>query len=202
MDDSRVALKGLVVTATKAQLQDKIYVEAQNRVSGIQLYLNDQECTLNEGDIVTVEGILATRDGEKCLTNCIITQTGTTTPLAPLAIGPGNVGGPDFEYVEGPPISGQQGVEGAYGVNNVGLLARCAGKVVFAGETYFVLNDGSFEGSTGVKVLLPDGVAAPAVDSIVGVTGISAVTIEGDDLYPVLRVRKAGDLTVVLEPVE
>ena len=197
MDGARIAVKDVVVTATGSQLGDKMYVESQDRLTGIQLYLGDAADASDVGDIVTVDGTLATRDGERALENCVITKTGTTTPLAPLAVNANEVGGSAFDYSPGPPASGQMGIDGCHAVNNVGLLARCAGKVVFAGDDYFVLNDGSFEGATGVKVLLPEGAAPPDLDAVVSVTGVSAVTLNGGYASPILRVRGAGDVTTV-----
>lgn len=195
-DGLRVAVHGAVVTATQAQLGDRLYVESPTRETGIQVYLGSDESSVVEGDVVTVEGRLATRDGEKCIENATLTKTGSVSPLRPLAMSPSRAGGGDFAYQTGPPTAGQRGVTGGIGANNIGLLIRCAGAVAASGDSHFLLNDGSLPGGAGLRVEVPPGVDVPAVGTVVGVTGVCGVTLNGVDNNPVLRVRGASDLTI------
>lgn len=171
---TRVAVKNLVVTASKAQLGDKLYVESANRTSGIQVYLGQFDSTVVEGDVVTVEGKLVNRDGERALEDCVVTKTGTTTPLTTLGLTASKLGSID-----------------------AGLLVRTWGRVTSVGDGFFLLNDGAYPEGSGLSVLLPAGVNAPPLDSFVVVKGISGATMAGSNPIPVLRVRSASDITTM-----
>lgn len=171
---TRVAVKNLVVTASKAQLGDKLYVESSNRASGVQAFLGQLDSTVVEGDVVTVEGKLSTRDGERALEDCVVTKTSTTTPLTTLGLSASKLGGID-----------------------TGLLVRTWGRVAHVGDGFFLLNDGAYPEGEGLSVLLPSGVSAPSLGSYVVVKGISGATAAGASVIPLLRVRGGSDVTTV-----
>jgi hypothetical protein len=197
-DGTRVAVHDLVVTATKAQLGDKVYVEAQDRTAGIQLYFGADPCTAVVGDIVTVEGRMTTRNGERAIESPVITKTGTLSPvLGALGMSTCQVGGMDYDCNGGPPAIGQRGPN-QYGVNNVGLLVRCAGAVTVVGDNYIYINDGCSSGS-GLKVLL-NGASMPAEGDMVAVTGISGLVQAGPDVSAILTARQPADFQVVPKP--
>ena len=193
-EGTRIAVHDLVVTATKSQLGDKLYVESQERACGIQVYVGDDESSAQIGDRVTVEGRLSVRDGETALENCVVTKTGTAAALKPLGVTAAKLGGGDFAYEPGPPAKGQKGIAGSVGLNNVGLLVRCCGKVAAAGADYFVLNDGSMPAGDGVTVLLPDGSGPPAAGQTVAVTGICGASLRSGQPEAVVRVRYSADV--------
>lgn len=196
-EGTRVAIDNVVVTATKAQLGDRAYVQSEDRTCGIQLFLGNDDWALQVGDRVTVEGRLAVKDGETVLENCLITKTGSAPTPKPLGITVANLGGGDFAFDPGPPARGQQGVAGGVGLNNVGLLVRCCGKVAAAGAGYFVLNDGSLPAGSGVTVLLPTGVSAPEPGRMAAVTGVCGTMLRAGQPEAVLLVRTASDVTLL-----
>ena len=181
---TRVAIDGLVVTAGMAQLTDKLYVSTQNRTSGIQCTSVSYDTSVVPGDIVKVEGRLATRDGERVLENCVVIKTSNMTPLRPLGV----VAGKAWEY---------------YGISTMGLLVRCAGTVVEIGADYFKISDGSadqYGAGADVVVELPSGVPAPTSGQVVSVTGPCGKGLVGAQEMPVVRLRDASDLVVVYTP--
>ena len=67
---------------------------------------------------------------------------------------------------------GQQGIIGAFGLNNTGLLVRTWGRIVERDPTW----------------------------SYVGVTGISSCEKDGTELHSVLRVRTQSDIVPYTSP--
>jgi hypothetical protein len=86
---------------------------------------------------------------------------------------------------------------------STGLLVRVAGRVTDSTSGFIYVDDGSAcppgQVASGVRVLLPSGVAAPAVGSWVDVTGISS-SAPGTPAVPAVRIRDAGDLQVISTP--
>lgn len=106
----------------------------------------------------------------------------------------GSIGGGDWFYdpVTG---SGQRGVAGGVGLNNVGLLVTTWGIVVSSGADHFVIRDsGAAPGPSQVKVLPPAGAAPPNVGSFVTVTGAVSCENVGGTIYPVLHARSQADI--------
>ncbi|MGQ9925222.1 MAG: hypothetical protein ACUVSM_15010, partial [Armatimonadota bacterium] len=89
-----------------------------------------------------------------------------------------DLGGGDAGY---DPASGrgQRGVSVGRGLNNIGLLARVAGKVEEVSgvaERFVVLNDGS----AAVRVLFSEQMNLPAPGEFIAVTGISSCLADPD----------------------
>lgn len=136
---------------------------------------------------------------------------GGTGTVRPLGIRPALLGGGDFFYTpEG--TTGQPGTQAwdwlasalvdVQGLNNIGLLVTTWGKVTWAGDDSFVIDDGSGSrfgdlSAPGVRVVVPVGVNIPALDTIVSVTGISSCYRVDDAVYRLLRVRKPADITTL-----
>jgi hypothetical protein len=82
------------------------------------------------------------------------------------------------------------GIQGAAGLNNIGMLARAFGLVTHSGPDYFYMDDGSgaSDGSPypGVKVLT-HGQTVPAEGTYVTFTGISACYRSGDSLHRLIH---------------
>ena len=105
------------------------------------------------------------------------------------------------------------GVEGGFGINNIGLLVRLWGKVTYrdTDNKFFYINDGSnrIDGTKvnnvyilGVRVSY-DNLATgntinpPDLDRYVMVTGISSTILVDSKIQPNLRPRRDADLKTV-----
>ena len=164
---------------------DYLYIEDDTRARGIRV-----EKTAHghvKGEVVSVEGTLATNsDGERYIAATTITQTGSGE-LDPLGMNNKWLGGGDFAYDPGPPISGQRGITGASGLNNIGLLVRVWGKVseidMANPAQWFRITDGS---NVQAKVAYPP--FAYALNDYVAISGISSCEVDTNgDLQRVLR---------------
>ncbi|MDO8682081.1 MAG: hypothetical protein Q7N50_01175 [Armatimonadota bacterium] len=128
-----------------------------------------------------------------------------------------SLGGAPFLYDPGPK-TGQMGTKAwirenggvltdLMGLNNVGLFVTVCGKVTGTVTGYFFMDDGSgFDdgdpAKSGIKVALPTGVSAPAIDTYVVVTGISSsykTSPLSSDVFRLLRPRQASDI-IPLDP--
>ncbi|MHB9036839.1 MAG: right-handed parallel beta-helix repeat-containing protein [Armatimonadota bacterium] len=100
--------------------------------------------------------------------------------------------------IGGGPFGEQDGITGAHGWNNIGLLIRTYGTVKEVDSaspaTWFKISDGSPE---HIKVALPAGTMAPWVDQHVIVTGISSCELVGTELDRLVRARGSDDIQVV-----
>jgi hypothetical protein len=110
-----------------------------------------------------------------------------------------NLGGGDWLY-DTATGAGQNGVDGGFGLNNIGLLVTVTGKVVTAASDAFYVEDGStaLAGSAPVrlyaKVICPPGTTVPAAGSMVNVTGISSCEKQNGTLHRVLKLRSENDI--------
>lgn len=180
-----VRLKGKSVTAI---LGDRTYVEESNRSNGIGIIGSH---SLSEGDTVSILGTLDVVDGEKCLTNpAIEILTTGNTPLSPLGLINRSLGGGDWFY-DLATGTGQRGITGGFGLNNIGLLVRTCGAFGYIDEHTFTVNDGS---GFDVKCIAPDDVALNESWGYVVVTGISSCEIVGPELHRLIRVRSQDDI--------
>ena len=118
--------------------------------------------------------------GERYI-NVFSVSVGASTTIGPLGMTNKSIGGADFSI----PPTGQPGVSGGIGLNNIGLLVRTTGLVSGGDVTAktFNLNDGS---SVNLKAVASDGI--PADGSYVVVTGIVSCEKLGPEAKPLLRV--------------
>jgi len=104
--------------------------------------------------------------------------------IKPLLMQTKSIGGSDFYYVDNP-LSGQQGVAGGVGLNNIGLLIRTWGIVVdrnpSASPAWYLLDDGS---GVRVKVIVPQDGSVPDLNTFIAVTGASSCYKQNNLLYP------------------
>ena len=188
---TRVTLTGKVVTCRRGLLTDRIYVEEPDETSGILVYATANPPPMVEGCRVDVTGSLDEVLSERALTNATFSNVQSGQPLHPLSISGRQLGGTDYGLY-------QKGVYKGYGLNNLGLLARCAGRITYTDFTCFYLDDGSRlrdgSGHTGVRVIWNED--KPDVGTFVVVTGISGCFIpDGTSRrVRVLRVRSAADI--------
>lgn len=182
-DGTYLQIGDAICTATSAQAGD-YFIESQDRSSGLRVRTTD---TMSVGERVTVSGIISTRaSGERQLTNSAVVSRTSSTPLLPVSVRLKSVGGGPL----GPYCAAVPGTSGTY---NVGLLARCFGRVTYAAANYVNINDGSLPGN-GLRVSTASLTAQPAVGEFVGVTGI--VQLQGtspSSAIPVLRPRSQAD---------
>ncbi len=116
-----------------------------------------------------------------------------------------DVGGGAWNYDPGPPQSGQQGVIGGSGLNNVGLLIRTSGRVTQIGTDYLYIDDGSnlrdgtltgAEENIGVRVIC-DPTGYNAGDYLI-VTGISSCFETPSGIVRRILTRKPEDILRIL----
>ncbi len=175
--DGQIARLGnAVVTAGTGEMNGAFYVEAANRSAGIRV---STDKVVPEGAQVTVAGALGTLNGERQITasDVFVESTGNELP-DPL---------------------GTVGRSFKVGLDNTGLLVRVWGTITATpeGSGYFYVDDGSNlqdgSGNIGIKVC-----GTPPADPVgkrVSVTGISGAELEGETPIPVIRTRRAEDVT-------
>lgn len=192
---TRISIANKVVTAGTNQLGGMFYIEETNRLWAIKVVTGS---TVNEGDLVTVTGTLATVDGERQITadSVVVNQQGVAVPqpLQKTVVPIG--GGPLNEWTPGP-IYGT-------GVHTGGILVKVFGFVRDRGSNFFYLDDysgvwvPSGQGTAFVpiraKVVCPAGVTIPANGTLVSVVGCSSIEKVGEELRRMIRLRKQADL--------
>ena len=159
---------------TSAVFTDYFYVEAEDRFSGIRVKKIGHTVTVDKQAQIT--GIIKTSDDGERYIDAYDVITGNTVNIKPVAMNHLAVGGGSWEF-NSQPKTGQEGIVGAKGLNNIGILARVCGKVTYQGSNYFYLNDGSAinDGSNhlGIKVMT-NGAAVPSTDTFVSITGVNS----------------------------
>ena len=113
-----------------------------------------------------------------------------TGEVAPLYMSNFALGGGSWLYTQGA-SAGQIGVDGACGLNNVGLLVSTAGKVSQNDSSSFFVDDGS---RRPVLVVVPSGVSLPNDGTHEVVTGVSSLTTIDGKLVRTVDVRYVGDI--------
>lgn len=180
LDGTAVRLSGAVATSGQSDFPDRFYASQADRSSGIQIYTGGPP-SVAEGSVVSVGGILATRDGERALVNPEITVTAVVARVRPLGIAAPALGGE--------PFGGQPAAAGGNGLNNVGLLVRFWGTVAGSNGPWILLD------SAGTIVRVESGRLSvpPSVGQLVMFTGISGLAADAGDLVPVIRPRGDRD---------
>ena len=185
-EDVRVA--GKAVTAGSDEFEGFFYIEEDDRFSGIRV-ATDQ--VVQAGDLASVTGVMATSDGERCIEASKV----EVTPGA--AVVPDPLGLTCFMLGGRPVNLYTAGVTGGVGLNNMGLLVRCWGRVSNPSAGQFTLTDGTTP--AGVKVIC-EGIDPPDDDSFVQVTAISSCEMAGTDAVRVLRARRDTDIVPLTAP--
>jgi hypothetical protein len=90
--------------------------------------------------------------------------------------------------------TGQEGITGGVGLNNIGLLARIWGKFTYVDSVTFLLDDGSGQPA---KCTAPPGVTLDPAWDFVTATGIVSCRIEGQDVVGILKLRNQADIEVL-----
>jgi hypothetical protein len=201
---TKVKADGKIVTRVLGPAT--LYVEDSGRASGIRVQTSAPSNQAVNNKVSVTGTVAVNENGEVYLGSDSITSSGTGS-VKPLMLRNRDIGGG--------PLGLQDGVwswtlvgntSGGYdrvpvqsiGLNNIGLLVTAFGKIEYAGDGFFYINDGSNldddSGHTGVKVLAA-GLSFPST-GYARVTGISSCEKVGDKLFRVLRARKQGDIVV------
>lgn len=190
-DGDMVQISAVAASSAAGELNPRIYVQDFERTCGIQLYFAGALPDVARGTVLDVQGALTTISGERAILNPAVEEIGVPVTPAPLALANRALGGGDFRYSAGPPATGQRGITGATGLNNIGLLVAIWGAFSYVDSSTFTVGDGS---GTPVKCIVPSGVALNPNWTYVSVTGVSSCELAGGELHRLLRVRAAGDI--------
>ncbi|MEN6371355.1 MAG: hypothetical protein ABFD64_05005 [Armatimonadota bacterium] len=190
-------LAGISNAVVTAASDDYLYVESTDRSMGIRVDKPGHGILPNTK--VTVYGTLATRQGERTINAAIITPNGTGS-VDPVGMTNKEIGGGGWAY--DPALrTGQMGITGADGLNNTGLLITAWGKVTYAENGMFYIDDGSGikdgSGHTGVKVYGNVPTAEDPVGKSVKIIGTSSCETQGTNLIRVIRPRDATAVTLM-----
>lgn len=190
-DGDPVQISAVAASSATGELAPRIYVQDFERTCGIQLYFTGTMPSVARGTVLDIRGALTTIDGERAIINPTVEEIGVPVTPAPLALTNKAVGGGDFRYSSGPPATGQRGITGAVGLNNIGLLVTIWGEFSYVDSSTFTVDDGS---GVPVKCIVPSGVALNPNWDYVSVTGISSCELADGELHRLLRVRAASDI--------
>ena len=187
-DGTEVLLAGKTATAGASELGNRIYIEDDTRPAGLAIISNTVS---HAGDRIYVTGKLATIEGERVVTDAVVSAVipANTVP-APLFMQNSSLGGASAS-------ANCPGIPDAAGAYNLGLLVKISGKVTAIGTGCFWISDGSPLANDpekkGVKVLSD---ATVSEGQNVAVMGISGAYAEGSDILRVVRTRSASDVIV------
>lgn len=172
------------------------YIESPDRVGAICVAASPG---VQRGMMVDIVGEMNTNweMGERFIDAYSVLENGQGS-VAPLCMSSRSLGGADFLDPCGG--TGQWGVRGAIGPNNVGTLVTICGTVghMTVGEPFCFVDDGcglmSWSGQPGVYVTGYTELWMPESSSRVSVTGISSLFGPGESAYPMIIVRDEADI--------
>lgn len=175
-DGTYVRLTDKEVVAGSDDLIGRIYIEEENRSSGMVVLTSK---TAPRGSYVTVTGPVSTSDGMRVITAANVEINGLAADsIRPLGV-----------------QNSQAGVAVA-GLGTPGMLVKTWGKVTSVDTDGFSMTDGSPD---GVKILtgyLQTTISIPDVGSTVAVTGIGSVC----NGVPAIVVRQSDDVQTIMLP--
>ncbi|MDO8588603.1 MAG: hypothetical protein Q7T82_16365 [Armatimonadota bacterium] len=172
----------LLVTTVSAYLTT--YGQEQNGSAGIRL----EGIAAPVGKMIEVIGTTATTEGgEKCLSGCYYRERWDAA-ANPVAMSNRMVGGGPFGL--------QEGIPGASGLNDMGLLVTSCGRFFYLSEFAFEIDDGS---GTPVKCYVYPGAYVSEGWQYVAVTGAAACEKDiSNNLRRVIFIRSPFDVSTFL----
>lgn len=189
-DGASASLNGVVVSRV---FGNTFYVQNPDRSSGIRVVAS-QPFAYGRGAVVSVNGIVKTTAAGERIIELVSSSLLDDDSVEPLKMAGKNLGGADFFY-DAEAGTGQKGVPGGSGLNNVGLLVGAWGRVTHAGSGFFYLDDGSGladgSGHAGVRVILHSG-STPLAGDYVNLSGVSI--LDASSSGPVIWVEHDGDI--------
>lgn len=198
-DGDQVSVCGVVTASCDAGRYSWTYVEDVDGSAGILVYgfagAENQFCDTPPGWIFT------DTTGERAVTlppGSLVPHTTPPSIPSPAMMPNRCVGGSNFMY---DPITGkgQRGIEGRCGLNNIGLLIKTTGRVIWVSDNKFGIDDGSGMGTSGLGLMiyfgfmpLQDQIDMPLAGDYVSVVGISTCTSPSQ---PVITPMHKYDIT-------
>lgn len=192
-DDTYVRImNSSVVTSVWTGL---FYIEDPDRTSGIAVKWPYTQW-IDAGTIVEVGGRVRTDSNGERYIEADYAHTDAAASVDPLDMNNRNLGGADFHY-DPSTGSGQRGVTGGSGLNNIGLLVRTVGVCTRIGDHTFTIDDGS-----GVTVTCetPATILVNPAWKYVAATGISSMCKVGETYERLLKIT--GVAPIISEPTE
>ncbi|HPP73801.1 MAG TPA: hypothetical protein PLU88_01580 [Armatimonadota bacterium] len=183
-DGTFVKINGVVATSGKSEIPNMFYIAMPDRTCGIQISMTQGGTVpeFTEGKAMNITGVLFTQNGERTLIYPTVTFVEGTSVIKPLGLTGKSLGGDAFGL--------QDGIDGAIGLNNIGLPVRMFGTIISAGADEFTITDGSYP----VRVIVPPGVSFPTTGRVT-VTGNSSCYIADDGkLTRLIRARRSSDI--------
>lgn len=199
-DGTLVSLAGMIASSSTTDFGNMagsyFYIQTPGRSGGIRVSVPAaQVAGLSRGRVVNIMGTMGTTGtGERQIVGPMVILGASSTAPVPLTMNNRTIGGQTL----GSPPSGQVGVTGGYGLNNVGLLVRTTGKVIGQEGNFLVIDDGSGSPDNPASYLRIDRThlaAVPAIGSNVIVVGVSSLYKPGAEEMRLVIPRATGDIT-------
>jgi len=160
------------------------------QVSGIRAELPGHAVTRDKLTDITGR-TRTTHDGERYV-DAWSASCGGSASAKPEFVPLKNLGGGPADPVG---LVGQEGITGACGLNNIGMLVRVSGRFTYIDANNFTLDDCS---GVGVHCVTPTGVTVNPLWQYVAVTGVSSCERVGVELHRRVLVRSGDDVRVLL----
>jgi len=165
------------------------YLQSTESMCGLRIY-DPTSLPMTVGNVVIVSGPMGVSSyGERQMNGkSVVMGNGS---IAPVFMACKSLGGGGFHY-DPATGAGQEGIAGASGLNNIGLLVKTSGSFRWSSSTVFYVDDGS---TSDVKCIVPSGVVLNPDWNYVSVTGVSSCERTSSGLQRVIRVRNQSDIT-------
>lgn len=199
-DGARAVFEGIVSGVfPPGQPQQCFYVQDAERRAGIR---TASTTPVLPGDVVDIDGVLDTVDGERVVAAAQVIRTRVGGPVPqPLFVGNLALCGGAFG-LQAAVVNSAVADRRAVGLGNVGLLVRTCGLVTHVDSAggFFYIDDGSAiddgSGFTGARVGC-EGLTPPIPGRMAIVTGNAAATVVGSRVARLLRPRAQSDIVVL-----
>lgn len=184
--------------AISAVWTDSLYLEDYDRKAGIRVEKAAHGLTATDLRASVVGTVQTNPDGERYVLASSVAAAAGHSVITPLGMNGRTLGGGSF--LDSATGTGQQGIAGSSGLNNIGLLVRVWGRVVAIESvaipglpSWFTIDDGS---GRQIKCVAEDGspVISPTWQGRYAiVTGVSSCELDGGKLVSKIRMSKSGN---------